>query len=79
MGACELARAVLQADISLPAEHATIRLPDYLLTRLSNDDNMAKSLSTFALEMTTSAIILGMATSRSLILIDEVEYTTGFN
>lgn len=35
---------------------------------------MAKSLSTFALEMASSAMILGMATGRSLILIDEVNY-----
>lgn len=67
------------AHPSLPAEHATIRLPDYLLTRLSNDDNMAKSLSTFALEMASSAMILGMATSRSLILIDEVGSSPGCN
>lgn len=62
---------------SLPAEHATIRLPDCLLTRLSNDDNMAKSLSTFALEMASSAMIIGAATSRSLILIDEVAWLRG--
>lgn len=40
---------------------------------------MAKSLSTFALEMASSAMILGMATSRSLILIDEVEYVGNLN
>jgi DNA mismatch repair protein MSH4 len=33
---------------------------------------MQKSLSTFAAEMATSAMILRMATSRSLVLVDEV-------
>ncbi|KLT45442.1 hypothetical protein CC85DRAFT_240587, partial [Cutaneotrichosporon oleaginosum] len=56
----------------LPAESAIIWLPDCLLSRLSNDDNMQKSLSTFAAEMATSAMILRMATSRSLVLIDEL-------
>ncbi|BEJ16329.1 hypothetical protein CspHIS471_0509340 [Cutaneotrichosporon sp. HIS471] len=56
----------------LPAEMATVWLPDCLLTRLSNDDNMQKSLSTFAAEMATSAMILRMATRRSLVLVDEL-------
>ena len=33
---------------------------------------MEKSLSTFANEMASSAMILGMATANSLVLIDEV-------
>ena len=32
---------------------------DALLSRLSNDDDMEKNLSTFANEMTSSAMILG--------------------
>ena len=35
------------------------RVHDALLTRLSNDDDMEKSLSTFASEMASSAMILG--------------------
>lgn len=35
------------------------RLHDALLTRLSNDDDVEKSLSTFANEMAASAMILG--------------------
>ncbi|ORY32843.1 DNA mismatch repair protein MutS [Naematelia encephala] len=56
----------------VPAEYASFRLHDSLLSRLSNDDLVEKSLSTFAAEMATSAMILGMATPRSLILIDEL-------
>ncbi|KXN88409.1 hypothetical protein AN958_07315 [Leucoagaricus sp. SymC.cos] len=52
---------------------ATINsLHDAVLTRLSNDDDLEKSLSTFASEMTTSAMILGMATPKSLVLVDEL-------
>lgn len=43
----------------VPAEYASFRLHDALLTRLSNDDDIEKSLSTFANEMTSSAMILG--------------------
>ena len=35
------------------------RIHDALLTRLSNDNDMEKNLSTFGSEMTTSAMILG--------------------
>ncbi|KAG2139666.1 muts domain V-domain-containing protein [Suillus clintonianus] len=56
----------------VPAEYSSFRLHDALLTRLSNDDDMEKSLSTFANEMTSSAMILGIATPRTLVLIDEL-------
>ncbi|KAF9781104.1 muts domain V-domain-containing protein [Thelephora terrestris] len=56
----------------VPAEYASFRAHDSLLTRLSNDDDMEKSLSTFANEMASCAMILGLATPRSLVLMDEV-------
>ncbi|TYJ58645.1 hypothetical protein B9479_000481 [Cryptococcus floricola] len=56
----------------VPAEYACFPLPDALLSRLSNDDSMEKCLSTFAAEMATSAMILGLATPRTLVLIDEL-------
>ncbi|KAI0344201.1 hypothetical protein BDW22DRAFT_1412762 [Trametopsis cervina] len=56
----------------VPAEYASFRVHDALLTRLSNDDDMEKSLSTFANEMASSAMILGIASPNSLVLIDEV-------
>ena len=52
--------------------NAATRIHDALLTRLSNDDDIEKSLSTFANEMASSAMILGLATSRSLVLVDEL-------
>ncbi|KAJ2926876.1 hypothetical protein H1R20_g10205, partial [Candolleomyces eurysporus] len=56
----------------VPAEYASFKLYDALLTRLSNDDDLERSLSTFANEMTSSAMILGLATPNSLVLIDEL-------
>lgn len=56
----------------VPAEYASFRIHDALLTRLSNDDDIERSLSTFASEMATSAMILGLATPKSLILLDEL-------
>jgi DNA mismatch repair protein MSH4 len=43
----------------VPAEYASFKLFDALLTRLSNDDDLERGLSTFANEMTSSAMILG--------------------
>ncbi|KAJ7756277.1 muts domain V-domain-containing protein [Mycena metata] len=56
----------------VPAEYASFRIHDALLSRLSNDDDMEKSLSTFASEMASSAMILGLASPQSLVLIDEL-------
>ncbi|KAI0028854.1 muts domain V-domain-containing protein [Vararia minispora EC-137] len=56
----------------VPAEYASFRIHDAMLTRLSNDDDIEKSLSTFANEMVSSAMILGLATPRSLVLVDEL-------
>ncbi|TEB26336.1 hypothetical protein FA13DRAFT_1692416 [Coprinellus micaceus] len=56
----------------VPAEYASFKLFDALLTRLSNDDDLERGLSTFANEMTSSAMILGLATPDSLVLIDEL-------
>jgi DNA mismatch repair ATPase MutS len=49
---------------------------NHLLTRLSNDDDMEKNLSTFANEMASCAMILGLASSKSLVLIDELGRAT---
>ncbi|KAG8885914.1 MutS protein msh4 [Tulasnella sp. 331] len=56
----------------VPAEYASFRIHDALLSRLSNDDDFEKSLSTFSNEMASAAMILSLATDRSLILIDEL-------
>ncbi|KAF5312559.1 hypothetical protein D9619_003594 [Psilocybe cf. subviscida] len=56
----------------VPAEYASFRIHDALLTRLSNDDDLEKNLSTFASEMATSAMILGLANQQTLVLVDEI-------
>ncbi|PIL30771.1 hypothetical protein GSI_06939 [Ganoderma sinense ZZ0214-1] len=56
----------------IPAEYGSFRIYDHLLTRLSNDDDLEKNLSTFANEMASTAMILGLATENSLVLIDEM-------
>ncbi|KIY64938.1 hypothetical protein CYLTODRAFT_438032 [Cylindrobasidium torrendii FP15055 ss-10] len=56
----------------VPAEYASFRIHNALLTRLSNDDDMERSLSTFANEMATAAMILGLATPKTMVLIDEL-------
>nr|VWO97153.1 YL1_C domain-containing protein [Ganoderma boninense] len=56
----------------IPAEYGSFRIHDHLLTRLSNDDDLEKNLSTFSNEMASTAMILGLATKNSLVLIDEV-------
>ncbi|CAG8507780.1 3835_t:CDS:10 [Acaulospora colombiana] len=48
------------------------RLFDSLLTRLSNEDDSERSLSTFSNEMATTSMILGLSTKDSLVLIDEL-------
>src|SRR5712675_2229855 len=60
--------------LSLPSLSTSIH--NHLLTRLSNDDDMEKNLSTFANEMASCAMILGLASSKSLVLIDELGRAT---
>lgn len=50
---------------------ALSRVHDALLTRLSNDDDMEKSLSTFANEMASSAMILGKESSSLMVSISD--------
>ncbi|EJD04505.1 uncharacterized protein FOMMEDRAFT_83663 [Fomitiporia mediterranea MF3/22] len=56
----------------VPAEYASFKIHDCLLTRLSNDDDIERNLSTFAEEMSSSAMILGLASGDSLIIVDEL-------
>ncbi|MDR4478404.1 MAG: DNA mismatch repair protein MutS [Nitrospira sp.] len=56
----------------VPATEARIGLVDRIFTRVGASDNLAGGQSTFMVEMTESAHILNCATSRSLILLDEI-------
>ena len=56
----------------VPARHATIGVVDRIFTRVGASDNLAGGESTFMVEMHEAANILNNATSRSLLLIDEL-------
>jgi DNA mismatch repair protein MutS len=56
----------------VPAERAKLPIFDRIFTRIGASDNLARGRSTFMVEMTEAAGILNMATSRSLVLLDEV-------
>jgi DNA mismatch repair protein MutS len=56
----------------VPAERAVLGPVDRIFTRIGAADDLAGGRSTFMVEMTEAANILHNATSRSLILLDEV-------
>lgn len=65
---------VLMAQIGsyVPATSATIGLVDRIFTRVGASDNISAGESTFLVEMQEAANILNNATSKSLILLDEI-------
>jgi len=56
----------------IPADSALMPLVDRVFTRIGAADNLARGRSTFMVEMTETAVILNTATSRSLIVLDEI-------
>jgi DNA mismatch repair protein MutS len=65
---------VLLAQIGsfVPAESAVIGLVDRIYTRVGASDNISAGESTFLVEMQEAANILNNASSKSLILLDEI-------
>jgi DNA mismatch repair protein MutS len=61
-----------QAGSFVPAARATLGVFDRIFTRVGASDNLARGESTFMVEMHETANILNNATSRSLIVLDEV-------
>ena len=61
-----------QSGSWVPAKSATIGLVDRLFTRVGAADRLGAGQSTFMVEMTETADILRSATSRSLVLLDEI-------
>jgi DNA mismatch repair protein MutS len=65
---------VLLAQIGafVPAARATIGVTDRIFTRVGASDNLVRGQSTFMVEMAETSAILHLATSRSLVLLDEI-------
>ncbi|MFN8176420.1 MAG: DNA mismatch repair protein MutS [bacterium] len=61
-----------QTGSFVPAEDAEIGVCDRVFTRVGASDQLAAGQSTFMVEMVEVARILGAATPRSLVLLDEV-------
>jgi DNA mismatch repair ATPase MutS len=61
-----------QVGCFVPAEHATIGIVDAVFSRVGSADNLYADQSTFMVEMLETAAILRQATSRSLVVMDEV-------
>ncbi len=56
----------------IPAAEARIDLVDRIFTRIGASDDLSRGQSTFMVEMTETANILNNATTRSLIVLDEI-------
>jgi DNA mismatch repair protein MutS len=56
----------------VPATSARLPIVDRIWTRVGASDDLASGRSTFMVEMTETAAILHSATSRSLVLLDEI-------
>ena len=61
-----------QTGSFVPAERAHIGIVDRIFCRVGASDNLARGESTFLVEMAETAHILRAATSKSLIIMDEV-------
>ena len=70
----QVALITLMAHIGsfVPAREADISLCDRIFTRIGASDDLAGGQSTFMVEMSETAAILRSATSRSLVVLDEI-------
>jgi len=70
----QTALTVLMAHIGsfVPAKSAIIGLTDRIFTRIGSGDRLAQGQSTFMVEMKETAQILKNATTKSLVILDEV-------
>jgi len=67
-----LIQLLAQMGSFVPADAARLAICDRIFTRVGASDNLARGESTFMVEMTETSAILHGATSRSLVLLDEI-------
>ena len=67
-----LVSVMAQAGSFVPAREAKLALVDRIFARVGASDNIARGHSTFMVEMQETANILHTATSRSLVVLDEI-------
>ncbi len=70
----QVALSVIMAHIGMdvPANQAEIPLTDAVFTRIGANDQLSQGLSTFMVEMKETAELLEFATSKSLLVLDEI-------
>jgi len=70
----QTAMLVLMAQLGsfIPADRASIGLVDRIFTRVGAADDISRGQSTFMVEMVETANILNHATSKSLVILDEI-------
>jgi DNA mismatch repair protein MutS len=69
---CALLCVMAQAGSFVPARTAKLPVVDRVFARVGASDNIARGQSTFMVEMQETANILHSATSRSLVILDEI-------
>ncbi len=69
VGLCQI---MAQVGSFVPARSARLPVRDRVYTRVGASDSLSRGLSTFMVEMTETAAILNGATSKSLVLLDEI-------
>jgi DNA mismatch repair protein MutS len=67
-----LLSVLAQAGSFVPARSAKLPLVDRIYARVGASDNIARGQSTFMVEMQETAAILHTATSKSLVILDEI-------
>ncbi|MBM4001928.1 MAG: DNA mismatch repair protein MutS [Planctomycetes bacterium] len=70
----QVALLTIMAQIGsfVPAREVTIGIADRVFARVGASDELSRGQSTFMVEMTETARILNTATSRSLVILDEI-------
>ena len=67
-----LLTVMAQIGSFVPAKSATIGIADRVFARVGASDELSRGQSTFMVEMTETARILNTATTRSLVVLDEI-------